>query len=28
VHGQTCLLAATLMLEFLGAIFDGRDRKK
>jgi agmatinase len=26
VHGQTCLLAATLILEFLGAIFDGRDR--
>jgi len=27
VHGQTCLLAATLMMEFLGAIFDGRGRK-
>lgn len=23
-HGRTCLLAATLILEFLGAIFDGR----
>jgi agmatinase len=23
-HGRTCLLAATLMLEFLGAIFEGR----